>query len=90
MALFFNYLTKKIVRYKKLVLNAFMLLCLFFTFLFLYKELYQSLNNIATIHSLRSEADFAVLDQGLVDKVIDNIEEKTQTKKKSIINSPFD
>ncbi len=87
---FFNYILKKIIRYKKFVFNATMLICLFFVVLFLYNNLYKTLNEIAEIHSLKSESDFAVLNQKLVDEVIKKIGQKTKEKKKGIVSSPFD
>jgi len=93
MKIFFSYLTRKLCRYRRVVLKIVVLTSLLIPLVFLYKYFLQPLNEISAVQSLKSSADFIPIDTQKINEVALKLNKKTTDSSSQFINnlkSPFD
>jgi len=86
-----NYLSGKIVKHSTAILSVLTLAALLAALLFLYRYLYQPMNTIADIYTLKGQINFSIIDEKLFNEIYSGIQTKTQPPLAPIdnLNSPF-
>ncbi|OIO39749.1 MAG: hypothetical protein AUJ72_00070 [Candidatus Omnitrophica bacterium CG1_02_46_14] len=86
-----NYFFKKIIKHHGLALTMVTLLLIFFSLMFLYKNVYQAMEDITEIYTLKGNINFNIIDEEQVNKTYEEINKKITQRKITLsnINSPF-
>jgi len=86
-----RYLLEKIIKHGAVLSSILAMLLLLAALTFLYRDFYQPMNDIASIYSLRGNANFSVIDEQAFLKIYNNIQDKLERPAASFdnLNSPF-
>ncbi|PIT93935.1 hypothetical protein COU00_01725 [Candidatus Falkowbacteria bacterium CG10_big_fil_rev_8_21_14_0_10_43_11] len=87
----FNLLNQKIIKHNIIVLTVFTLIVLLSALVFLYKNFYQPMNDIAEIFTLKGQVNFTAIDEKSFNEAYDGIRQKNEQPSVPLdnFNSPF-